>query len=430
MSGATYLILIVLALLISIAVGWKTNKNIGYWALAFAYVLGVFVFNLTTKDVLSAYPSGLLITLIAIMAFYTYANANGAMALLARKILYPMRKHVRLLPIGAFFVGVLMSAVIGSSAVTAYYPVIIYTIALTAGWDPILMTIASCFGNISGASMPWSQTGAIIKGILVDTEFAADLDLYTLKMAILTLAAFTIFYLIVYFVTKAYKVKSIEMEKPEPFNTIQKKTLGVVGLVAFFIVVPAIGQYVVGGWLASIAKKFDLGLLCYCGALLCGILNLGDEKKIIASIPMGNFMIIMGCATLVGLATKVGATDFLAEFISGTIPSGLVGILLVLIAGILSLFSSYTVVITALFPICPALAAATGLSPIYLLCCAFCGSLSTSISPFSSGGMMNMMFCPDPVEREKLFKKQIIVAVMAMIYFMFLALIGFFKILG
>ena len=143
MSGATYLILIVLALLISIAVGWKTNKNIGYWALAFAYVLGVFVFNLTTKDVLSAYPSGLLITLIAIMAFYTYANANGAMALLARKILYPMRKHVRLLPIGAFFVGVLMSAVIGSSAVTAYYPVIIYTIALTAGWDPILMTIAS-----------------------------------------------------------------------------------------------------------------------------------------------------------------------------------------------------------------------------------------------------------------------------------------------
>ncbi|MBQ5952022.1 MAG: hypothetical protein IJL66_07745 [Lachnospiraceae bacterium] len=431
MSPQLSLIIIVLALFVSIGIGWKTGKNIGYWSIAFAYVLGVFVFGLTTKEVLSAYPSGLLITLIAIMAFYNYANANGAMGLLARKILYPMRNSVRLLPIGCFLVGWGMSAIIGSSAVTAFYPVIIYTIALTAGWDPIIMTIASCFGNIAGASMPWSQTGAIMKGILKDMEWAENMELYVAKTAVLITIAMLAFFILAYIVTGSYKIKKVEMEKPEPFNAIQKKTLVVVAIVALFMIVPSIGKFMFPGtWLAKQAAKFDLGLVCYCGALLCGILNLGDEKAIIKSIPMGTFIMIMGCATLVGLAQKIGATEFLGKFIATSVPKMLIGPLLVLICGVLSLFSSYTTVIAVMFPVLPAIAAASGLSPVYLLCCTLGGSLATSISPFSSGGMMNMSFCPDPVEREKLFGKQIKTAVIAMCFYVVLSLVQFFAILG
>ena len=94
MSPAATLIIIVAALFIAIAIGYKTKKNIGYIAIAFSYILGVFVFKQGAGKILGLWPTGLFLTMVSIMAFYGYAIANGSLKLLAQKILYPFRKNV------------------------------------------------------------------------------------------------------------------------------------------------------------------------------------------------------------------------------------------------------------------------------------------------------------------------------------------------
>ena len=107
MSSGLMLALILVALFASIAIGYLTKKNIGYIAIAFAYILGVFVFKQSAGSILGLWPTGLFLTMVSIMAFYGYASANGTLQLLAEKVIYPFRKKVMLLPFVVFFVEII-----------------------------------------------------------------------------------------------------------------------------------------------------------------------------------------------------------------------------------------------------------------------------------------------------------------------------------
>ena len=65
----------------------------------------------------------------------------------------------------------------------------------------------------------------------------------------------------------------------------------------------------------------------------------------------------------------------------------------------------------ALFPLIPALAAATGLSPAALFTCTVLGAQSSAISPFSSGGSLILGSCGKEEERNSLFNRLLFVAV-------------------
>ena len=75
-----------------------------------------------------------------------------------------------------------------------------------------------------------------------------------------------------------------------------------------------------------------------------------------------------------------------------------------LVAGFMSFFSSTIgVVCPALYPLIPAISAATGINPMTLFVCTVIGSQSTAISPFSSSGSLIVSSSPDEVKRNKLF---------------------------
>ena len=135
-------------------------------------------------------------------------------------------------------------------------------------------------------------------------------------------------------------------------------------------------------------------------------MKFADEKKVVALVPWGTLIMICGVGMLISLGVKVGIIDLLAEWLTQHVPMWMIPVLLCLISAVMSIFSSTLGVVTpTLFPIVPAIAAASGLNPMLLFICIVAGAQSSSISPFSSGGSLIMGSAPEGIDRNKLFNQ-------------------------
>ena len=141
-------------------------------------------------------------------------------------------------------------------------------------------------------------------------------------------------------------------------------------------------------------------------------MNLAPQKEVIARVPWNTIIMIAGAGMLIAVAVKAGTIDALSAWIGSNVPVALVPIAFSLVAAFMSFFSSTTgVVCPALFPLIPALAASTGLSPVALFTCTVLGAQSSAISPFSSGGSLILGSCGNEEERNALFNRLLFVAV-------------------
>ena len=148
-------------------------------------------------------------------------------------------------------------------------------------------------------------------------------------------------------------------------------------------------------------------------AILSVFLKLGDEREVIRKIPMNTLILIAGMSMLLGVAKDAGMTDAIANIMSNSIPKALVPASLVGFAAFLSFFSSGTgVVCPLLYPMVEGLAANLGLNPVMLFSCIFIGAMSSSVSPFSTGGAMTIAGCPDMKVKDQLSTWMIPVAVL------------------
>ena len=108
---------------------------------------------------------------------------------------------------------------------------------------------------------------------------------------------------------------------------------------------------------------------------------------------------------LISVAIKAGTIDLLSSWIGTNIPKLLIPIVICIVAGIMSFFSSTLgVVAPSLFPIVPVIAATSQLNPALLFVSIILGAQATSISPFSSGGSLILSSSNDE-EREELFNQ-------------------------
>ena len=80
-------------------------------------------------------------------------------------------------------------------------------------------------------------------------------------------------------------------------------------------------------------------------------------------------------------------------------------------------------VLPLLFPMVPALAAATGLNPVALYAAAQIGALITPFSPFSSAGAQLIALAPNSIS-ESLVRRQFVVALVTLLFCALLTLLG------
>ena len=141
-------------------------------------------------------------------------------------------------------------------------------------------------------------------------------------------------------------------------------------------------------------------------------MNLAPQKQVIDKVPWNTIIMICGVGMLINVAIEAGTIDLLASWAGSSLPAWLIPIVFSVIGAIMSFFSSTLgVVCPALFPLVPALAETTGISPLILFACIVIGAQSSAISPFSSGGSLVLGSCSKEDERNAMFPRLLFIAV-------------------
>ena len=199
----------------------------------------------------------------------------------------------------------------------------------------------------------------------------------------------------------------------EGFTAPQKKNLFLIGIVVFFITIPAVlGAVFPESGIAGFASKMDVGFLALTGALAASCLKLGDLAVVLKKhVPWKILIMVSGISILMEVADACGLIQLLSSAVNENVPVRFIPAAVVVIAGIMSLFSSaISVVIPTLFPMVPSIAASCGLAPGLLYSCIVLGSSLTGCSPFSTGGAIVVSSAPEEKGYEKLMYQQLAVA--------------------
>lgn len=428
--------LCIAAIIVAIFLGWKFGYNTGVIGMGFAFLIGICVMGMKASEVIAFWPTTIVFYLLSIAVFFNYATENGTMNVLGQKLLHAMGGNAKLVP----FAVAVVSAIVGGLGAGASTPAIVgpfaFVMAATAGVNPVLTAIAITFGNLVGSNNPYNGYGGTISKNLIianGIDEATTMD-WSLKIWFNCCLITVIVIVFFYFVLKGHKATKVSMsEKPPEFNPVQKKTVTLLLLAFFLMVVPPI----LNTWIPGVPLLSTLNQICQpqvimmLGAIACAVMKLGDEKTVLRKIPISTIVMIVGVYSLIQVAAAAGLVEFISSALAESIPAFLVPAAVIFFAAFLSFFSSSTsTVMPLMYPMVPALASGLGLNPIMLYTCIFFGGLATACSPFSTGGAVCIAGNPYEDQKELLSKKMIIVALIVPVLTIVAATLGLFSFFG
>lgn len=387
-------ILILCAIILAIALGYRTKINTGFFGIVFAYIIGTFYLGIKSGDIIKMWPISIFFVILAISLFYNFAMTNGTLEKLAQHMLYRTRKVHKLLPFAIFIAATILAALgAGFFAVMAFFTPITMLLCRKTGLSPLIGALAVNYGALCGNNFMISPGGVVFIGLMNQAgyeavsygfEFQIFLASFVVPIVVLSL-------LILFNTRKKGNADVVEISLPEAFNAVQKKTLAlVVSMIVVVLIFPILHIiFPQVGLIKTLDKAIDVGLVAVVFAVLALLMNLGDEKEVIKKVPWGTLIMICGVGMLISVAIKAGTVKLIAGFVTDTIPAPVVPIVMAAIGGFMSFFSSTMGVVTpALFPLVPNLAEASGIDAAVLFSAIVIGAQATAISPFSSGGSL------------------------------------------
>lgn len=409
-------ITIIMAILICIGIGYWLNINIGVLAMSAAYLIATIMMGISVKELVTYWPINLFFIIFAVTFFFGFVIANGTMEKIARHAVYTARGMPSLIPFALYGLVILISAIgPGHYAVFVFLSPLVMSVASRTGMSRLLGAIIVVSGGMATTFTSISLGGRVTQGILenagYDAVTAAD---YTHALLVDSFVFQTLVFLIAYVLLKGYQTKSLETERPDPFDGQQRRTLWLVLFIVGLIIVPATIAALLpaGSVFATIAKLVDPTFISIIGVVLALILRVGDEKAALAKVPWSIIILLCGMGMLISVAVKAGTVAALSQWLALNVSPAMVPYATGVAASIMSFFSSTLgVVMPTLFPIVPNLATEAGLSHTVLLSViVLCASL-TGFSPFSSGGALALAGVQEEAERGKLFYRLLLVPI-------------------
>ncbi|MDE3320258.1 SLC13 family permease [Acinetobacter baumannii] len=408
--------LMLMALAVSIGLGYKTKINIGFFTIAFAYLIGCFGMGLKPSEVIELWPVKIFFIILSVTLFYNFALANGALEKLASHLLYKCRKFPQFLPLAIFFAATIIAGLgAGFYTVLAFMAPITLLLCKKTNMNMIIGGMAANYGALAGANFMTSQSGIIFRSLMENTgissqtafSYSSGIFVLTLIIPIAVLGIYTLW-------NRKSNSIVIEDQKPEPFDKKQKQSIFLIILMMSIVLVFPTLHLVFPDvkTISFLNSKIDIAFLAITFSLISLLMKLADEKKVIALVPWGTLIMICGVGMLIALGVKLGIITTLSEWLANNVPVWVIPVLLCLISAIMSVFSSTLgVVAPTLFPIVPALALSSGLNPLVLFICIVVGAQSTAISPFSSGGSLIMASAPADIDKTKFFNQLLFKAI-------------------
>ena len=151
------------AIIMVILLGYFTKTNIGLWAIAASYILGVFLLGIKPRDIITLWPIKIFMMLFSVTFFYGYSALNGSLEKLSLKIVYASRKKPWLIAISLFGIAILISGIGAGDGATVMLIPIAISIAKITRMNYLLASVSVVSGISIGGFSPISTIGIFIR---------------------------------------------------------------------------------------------------------------------------------------------------------------------------------------------------------------------------------------------------------------------------
>jgi len=377
------------ALGLAIVLSCTTRLNVGLLALGLAWVIGVYVGDLSVREVTGGFPVNLFLTLAGVTLLFSQARVNGTLDIVAHNATRLCRGRVGMVPVMYFVLGAaIASAGPGNIATTGLLAPMAMATALRVGIPPFLMAIMVGNGCNGGALSPLAPSGIIVTG-LMDRIGLPGLEVSTW---LYNLGAHAIVAFSAYLMFGGWKLLGRKDQvtlapdgEVSSLNPHQRLTLAIIGLLI-------VGVVFVG---------VDIGMAAFSAAVLLTLFRAADEQAAIKAMPWSTILMVCGVTVLIGLLEQTGGMDLFSSLLSSAATPATIVPFIAVVIGIVSAYSSTSAVtLPAFLPTVPGLVEnLVGSDPLALASTMNVAGHLVDVSPLSTIGALCVASVPAEMSR-------------------------------
>jgi di/tricarboxylate transporter len=383
-----------IALLFAIVLSIVSRINVGLVALALAWLVGVFVADMTPGAVIGGFPSNLFLTLTGVTLLFAAADANGTLAALTQRAVRLAGGNARTLPILFFLIACLITSIgPGSIAGVALVVPLAMSVGDRAGIPPFLTALMVANGANSGNLSPFSAVGVIVNNAMTE----AGTGPHELKVWLANLLAHLLVAVVAYFLLGGHRLTGRAEEVETTLPPLTKPQWLTLGLIVTWV-------------MGVVFFGFDIGLSAFVAIVVLIATSATDEGVAVRRVPWGVIVMVSGVSVLVALLAATGGMDLFTALLARTSSPGTVNGVMAFVTGVISSYSStMAVVLPTFIPTVPGVIENLGGGdPLALSLSINVGASLVDVSPLSTLGALCVAAVPDGPPAKKLFKQLLI----------------------
>ncbi|MBY2475638.1 hypothetical protein KWV16_02015 [Clostridioides difficile] len=357
-----------------IVLAFVRKNNAGILALAVG-VIAVRIFGMDEKELYGAISNSMFTTLVGITLLFAIVNSTGALKLVAEKIVAVSGKRVWLIPIAVFIAGFIVAGVgPGAIPALAIIPAMAVPVAITVGYNPVMLALIGECGLMAGRMTPITPEGQIIttvaESVGIENVMPAILACQTLSTIVFSIVLFIIF--------KGYKLKKpiniIDSKNIEKFNVKQ-----IISLISILVMIAFIVFF-----------DMNVGLAAFSVSAILLLFNIAEDGECIKAIPWSTIVMVLGVGAMMTIVDAAGGIDLMSNALSSLMNSKTATPIMSISAGLMSMVSSaLAVVYPTMMPMCVDIAKSVGgVDPLALIAAVGVGGSLAGVSPLSTGGAL------------------------------------------
>ena len=332
------------ALGVAVVLSCTTRLNVGLLAIAFAWVIGVYIGDLPLREVTAGFPVDLFLTLAGVTLLFSQARVNGTLDVVAHNAIRLCRGRVGLVPIMYFGLGAaLASAGPGNIATTGLLAPMAMATALRMRISPFLMAIMVGNGCNSGSLSPLAPTGIIVTGIMERIGLGGlELRTWAYNLGAHAIVAFGAYLLFGGWrlLVRTDRVEAAVEDGAKPLDRHQRLTLLLIGLLI----------------LGVILFDFNIGMAAFAAAVALTLVRAADDHEAIKGMPWGAILMVCGVTVLIGLLERTGGMEIFTGLLTSVATEATIIPFIGVTVGLISAYSSTSgVVLPAFLPTVPGL---------------------------------------------------------------------------
>jgi Na+/H+ antiporter NhaD/arsenite permease-like protein len=387
-----------LALIAALVLSMTTRINVGWLALAFAWLIGVYRGGMRPDAVMAGFPASLFITLTGVTLLFAIADANLTLSAVASRIIRAARGSPRVIPVVLFAIACAMSSVgPGAISTVALLAPLAMTMGDRARVPALLTALMVANGANAGNLSPFSSVGVIANSAMAKAGITGQEG----RVWFANFAAHVVVAAVAYLwlsrrsaATAPGDAAPASDEAMAPLTRKQRLTL-----------------IVVGGWIAGVLLfQFSLGLSAFAAAAVLILIRAADEASAIRRMPWNVIMMVCGVSVLIAVLEKTGGMELFTSLLARAASPGTINGVIAFVTGAISTYSSTSgVVLPAFLPTVPGIVQQLGGGdPLEVALSINVGSSLVDVSPLSTLGALCVAAVPGHVDANALFRALLI----------------------